>query len=104
MATVRGAPVVYVEKHPSAAKRLVVDWTNFAASSVVSNAAWTDASPSPSGISLSGDAVAGKSSSVLVADGTDGKTAYLENIVTFSDGRVEVLTFCMQVTSKVPLA
>lgn len=102
MALVQGSQAAYLEKHPLTVKRIPIDWTNFAETATITDSQWVDVSPVAAGVTLTNDLVTGYTTSVMVSSGTVGRTAYIENRVTFSDGRVEVITIIMPIASKVP--
>lgn len=101
-ALVNGVPTVIEEKHPSEIVRLQLEWTDFAGGASISNSTWVDALPD-AGLTLSGAQVDEFKTSTLVSDGIVGQTGYIENHVTFADGRIAVFTFCVVVATKVPV-
>jgi len=100
-ALVNGYDIVISSKHPAEKIRLPLDWTDFADGATITNSDWVNATPAVL-LTLSGAQVDGLKTSVLVADGTTGQTAFIENHVTFSDGRIAVYTFEIIVATKVP--
>lgn len=100
-ALVNGMPIVVEGKHPAEAVRLQLDWEDFAEGSPLALSAWVDAAPA-AGLTVADDQQSGFRTGVLVSGGTDGATGYIENRVTFSDGRVAVVTFQLVISARVP--
>lgn len=93
--------VKVIDKHPWAIIQLAVDWTIYAAD--VGNPAITDAvwevTPT-SALTLSMEQVSGYQSSILIAGGTDGTSAFVSNKVTFFNGIRDVFIFEVAVSDK----
>lgn len=101
-ALVNGSDITIEEKHPLERIRLVLDWTDFAEGATIVDSTWVDATSATSELVISGAQVNDYKTSALVAEGVMG-TAYIENHVTFSDGRIAVRTFEIIVATKVPV-
>jgi len=101
VALVNGKDITVEEKHPVEKIRLPLDWTDFADGATITNSEWIVANVE-SGVTLSGEQVDGLVTSVLVSDGIVGQNAFVENRVTYNDGRLAVYTFCLPICTKVP--
>lgn len=96
-----GMPLIVDGKHPAEAVRLQLDWTEFAEGSVIASSAWVDALPA-AGMAVSDDQVDGWRTGALVSGGTSGATGYVENVVTFADGRIAVVTYQITISNRLP--
>ncbi len=96
-----GIPIIVDGKHPAEAVRLQLDWTEFAEGSAIASSAWVDALPA-AGLTLSDDQIAGFRTGALVSGGNDTATGYVENRVTFADGRIAVVTYQIVISDRLP--
>jgi hypothetical protein len=100
-ALVQGMPVVIEEKHPWSVKRIVNDWTDFADGGSIAASAWVIAKEAGD-MECSIGTTDGLKTMALISAGTVGITGCIENRVEFVDGRKEVMTIILKISTKVP--
>jgi len=96
-----GIPIIVDGKHPAEAVRLQLDWTEFAEGSAIASSTWIDALPA-AGLTVGDDQISGFRTGALVSGGNDATTGYIENLVTFADGRIAVATYQIVISDRLP--
>lgn len=76
-------------KDPGADRSFPIDWTDaLAEADVINMSAWTV----PSGLTLAGQAISGKRTSVRLSGGTDNVDYLVVNRITLASGEIEERT------------